>query len=352
VPKDSGIVTITADKAGGAALRAAALSPTAKEAALKDSVLFTITAGKHQAIARIDVDGQCKRFLSQTRGRSWISSLPVANKADDLGGVGSPDGKWIAFYSRRNGALNIWLAKDDGSSAEALTTEEVDIAKADVSLREQLAFSPDSTRIAFVMHEDLWIVALNDRAVFSLTKGQGVKALTWSPNSRWIAYVQGRSVKRIGPAGAPIEVLASGLAVYPTLSWVGDSDKGSLLFFGRGLQRVNMERKADLLWPSLLSPNRVQVQPGSTEKGSVLVPLPDGSNELFYVDFTGKTRHAEQVTRGGAEDAQFLPDGKGFLFKREGHLWRCDLDGKRAKLITDVSAWAPWVGHLAPVECN
>jgi hypothetical protein len=330
----------------------ATASAAPKEAPLKDSVLFTVAAGKHQAVAYLELSGTCKRFLSQAPGRGWVSSLPIANKADDLAAVASVDGKWIAFYSRRNGALNLWLAKYDGSSAEALTTEEVDIAKADNSLREQLAFSPDSSRIAFVMHGDLWAVGLKDRAVISLSKGQGVKALLWSPNGRWIAYVQGSSVKRVGPSGAPLEVLASGLAAFPTLAWAGDTDKGSLLFFGRGMQRVSMDRKVDLLWPSLLTPNRVQVQPGATEKGSVLVPLSNGSNELFFVDFTGKTRHAEQVTLGGAEDAQFLPDGKGFLFSRQGRLWRCNLDGKQAKPITDVSAWAPWVGRLAPVECN
>jgi Tol biopolymer transport system component len=319
---------------------------------LKDGVLCTVSLGKRKVVVRLDIDGHCKRFLSQARGRGWVSSPPTENKADDLAAVGSLDGKWMAFYSRRSGALNIWLAKSDGTQAEALTSEETDMAAPSPVLREQLAFSPDSKHLAFVMHGDLWMASLNDRAVGSLSSGQGVAALTWSPDSRWVAYVQGGSVKRIGTSGAPLEVMASDMAAFPTLSWAGDTEKGSVLFFGRGLQRVSMDRKLDLLWPSLLSPNRVQVLPKGTEKGLVLVPLSNGSNELFLVDFTGKTRHADQVTQGGAEDALFLPDGKGFLFLRRGRLWRCNLDGKQAKPITDVSASMPWVGPLAPVECN
>jgi hypothetical protein len=332
---------------------AAPISATAATAqALTDTVLVTVSAGKHQAIARMNVGGQCKRFLSQAKGRNWVTSLPTDNKADDLAAVGSADGKWIAFYSKRSGALNIWLAKNDGSSVEALTTEDTDVAGPDATLREQLSFSPDSTHLAFVMHGDLWVIGLGDRNLITVSKGQDVKALLWSPNGRSIAYVQGNSVKRVGITGAPQDVLASGSVAFPTLSWSGDSDKGSLLFFGRGMQRVSMDKKADLLWPSLLSPNRVQVQPGNPEKGLVLVPLSNGSNELFLIEFSGKTRKATQVTQGGAEDALFLPDGNGFLFMRQGQLWRCDLEGKQAKPIAAVSIWVPWAGRLAPMECK
>lgn len=328
------------------------LSSTAKAVppALKDALLYTVKAGKHSALARMELNGQCKRFLSQTQGRRWTESLPLENKADDLAGVGSNDGQWIAFYSNRSGALNLWLVKADGSSAEALTTEGSDIANKK-SLGEQLAFSPDSKSLAFVMHGDLWLMNLSDRSLISLTSGQGVGALTWSPNGRWIAYVQGSSLRRIGISGAPLELLTSGTVNYPTLAWSGDSDKGALLYFGRGLQRVSLDRKVDLLWPTLLTPNRVRCQPGTTEKGLVLSQLSDGTSELFYANFEGKARKAEQVTKGGAQDALFLPDGKGFLFKRQNRLWRCNLDGKQAKPITDADASLPWAGKLASGEC-
>jgi Tol biopolymer transport system component len=192
----------------------------------KDCVLYTVKAGKHWALARMDVGGQCKRFLSQAQGRHWIGTLPLENKFDDLAGIGSADGKWIAFLSNRNGALNLWLTKSDGSGAEALTSEETDITSVDNNA-EKLAFSPDSKFLAFVMHEDLWLMNLADRSLVSLSKGQGVGALAWSSNSRWIAYVQGRSLFRIAVSGAPNELLSSNNINYPTIAWAGDADKGN-----------------------------------------------------------------------------------------------------------------------------
>jgi Tol biopolymer transport system component len=322
-------------------------SPAAVVPSLKDVVLFTVNAAKHKALARMEADGTCKRYLSQIAGRGWVSSLPLENHSDDLAGVGSPDGQWIAFYSRRSGALNLWLAHADGNGAEALTSEDVDIADDGALLREQAYFSPDSSKIAFVMHGDLWLLSLGSRDLVTLSKGQGVGAITWSPNGRWIAYTQGASLRRVNVDGSAPEMLASGLVTYPTVAWVGDADKGSLLFFGRGLQRVSLDKKVDLLWPTLQRPNRVQA---TADKAVVLSQLSDGSSQVFCVDLA--KGHGEQVTLSGAQDALFLPDGKGFVFSRNGMLWRCALDGAQAKPITDASASSPWVGRLAPGECH
>ena len=330
-------------------------APGAKPAAapaIKDVILFNAKSGQHWALGRMDVDGRCKRYLSQSLRRGWVSSVPVENKTDDLSGVGSPDGQWIAFYSHRSGALNIWLMKADGSAAEALTSEETPVAEEGPGLREQLAFSPDSTQLAFVMHEDLWVMRLSNRAMVSLSSGQGVKALVWSPNSRALAFVQGSSLRRIGLSGAPLEVLANGMVGFPTLSWAGDAEKGAVLFFGRGLRRASLDKKVDLLWPTLLTPNRVQALPGGGDKSLVLSQLYNGSNEVFLADFAGKGRKAEQVTQGGAEDAWFLPSGGGLIFQRNGRLWRCGLDGKQAKPITDASVSHVWAGRLTPLECQ
>jgi Tol biopolymer transport system component len=339
-------------KTSGTAGAKAAPTPAApKEPPLKDSVLVTLPVGRHSCIARIDLDGKSKRFLSQAPGSGRVSSLPTQNKADDFGAVGSADGKWIAFFSRRSGALNLWLARSDGSNAEALTTDESDISVEGPALREQLAFSPDSTHLAFVMRGDLWVLSLRERVLHSLSTGQDVGALLWTPNSRWIIYTQGNSIKRVVPSGEPLEVLLSRQAAFPTLAWSGDADKGSLLFYGRGLQRLTQDHKVELLWPTVLTPNRVQSQPGSNDKGLVLGPVAgSNSNELYLVDWT--KHHGDQVTQGGAEDALFLPDGKGFLFQRQGHLWRCGLDGRGAQVLTEVEVRSFWAGYLAPLECK
>jgi dipeptidyl aminopeptidase/acylaminoacyl peptidase/ectoine hydroxylase-related dioxygenase (phytanoyl-CoA dioxygenase family) len=55
----------------------------------------------------------------------------------------SPDGRWLAFTSRRTDKNQLYLMRADGGEAEPLTD-----VKADIGI---FAWSPDSSRIAFVM---------------------------------------------------------------------------------------------------------------------------------------------------------------------------------------------------------
>ena len=93
------------------------------------------------------------------------------------------------------------------------------------------------------------MLALKDRQPVSLTTGRGVGALAWVPDGRSLVYVQSGSVRRTALSGSPRELLATDKAAWPTLSWSGGKD-GSALFYGRGLQRVSLQKKVDLLYPA------------------------------------------------------------------------------------------------------
>lgn len=58
----------------------------------------------------------------------------------------SPDGKWIAFLSDRNGANNLYLIHAEGGEAIALTKERKDI--------QTFSWSPNGQKIAFVMADE------------------------------------------------------------------------------------------------------------------------------------------------------------------------------------------------------
>lgn len=57
----------------------------------------------------------------------------------------SPDGKWIAFISSRNGTNNIWLIRPDGGESEMLTDVETGVSN--------IQWSPDGSKIAFLMSD-------------------------------------------------------------------------------------------------------------------------------------------------------------------------------------------------------
>ncbi|HEX5506435.1 MAG TPA: S9 family peptidase [Thermomicrobiales bacterium] len=62
----------------------------------------------------------------------------------DSGAAWSPDGRHVAFVSRRSGKANVWAMRLDGGEAWPLTRYE----KSDVAA---LAWSPDGARLAFAM---------------------------------------------------------------------------------------------------------------------------------------------------------------------------------------------------------
>jgi Tol biopolymer transport system component len=114
----------------------------------------------------------------------------------------SPDGKWIAFTSERNGSgeADLYRVHVDGSGLERLTD--------DPALDDQAAFSPDGNQIAFVStrgahNASIWILDLKTRKARNLTGAQALQAAAgkmngyfrpaWSPDGQWIAFSSDRN---------------------------------------------------------------------------------------------------------------------------------------------------------------
>lgn len=110
----------------------------------------------------------------------------------------SPDGRWLAFSSRRSGNMDIWVKPIQGGSAIQLTSHRTD----DI----MPAWSPDGEKLAYVSYQDdaagdLWIVSLRERRDELAVKGNPAKLTNYlgqdispafSPDGKFIAFVSNR----------------------------------------------------------------------------------------------------------------------------------------------------------------
>ncbi|HTL94795.1 MAG TPA: PDZ domain-containing protein [Gemmatimonadaceae bacterium] len=145
-----------------------ALSPTGKRAAIEArGEIFTVPAEKG------DVRNLTQSSASAERDPAW-----------------SPDGKWVSYFSDKSGEYQLVIASADGSSPART------IALEHPTHYYTPSWAPDGKHIVFQdTNLRLWVV---DVATGKATDIGGDEWMvperslnpTWSPDSRWIAYVR------------------------------------------------------------------------------------------------------------------------------------------------------------------
>jgi WD40 repeat protein len=157
-----------------------AISPfVALRALIVAGATVAITAGA--AVARASVHPTTGEVY-----RVWLDGRRIdltRSTADDTFPVVSPDGRHVAFVSDRGGgALHLYVAGTDGHGLERVSSA----LRTDQSLFQEVAWSPDSTRLAVAVPGGLVYLIGSRQRLLAATPPVAL-APAWSPDGRAIA---------------------------------------------------------------------------------------------------------------------------------------------------------------------
>jgi Tol biopolymer transport system component len=212
----------------------------------------------------------------------------------------SPDGKSIAFASRRSGRTHVYVMPADGGDARRLTSGAADDARP--------TWSPDGRRIAFARGGELYAVAAGGGRPHRITRELGGDAAdpAWSPDGKLIAYDFRR------PGFSIREV------------WVVRTD-------GTGARQITHLRQQSGLPSWSPDGKRIAFQSNAREQHF----------EIYTIGLDGRGLHRETSSAIDTIDPAWSPGGGRIAFSRDGAIWAIDRGGRAQQLTSAHNDSAP-----------
>jgi Tol biopolymer transport system component len=134
---------------------------------------------RYSDIYVMNADGNEQRMLARNPARDYPA--PPGSSGWPLDLAWSPRGDEIAFVSRRDGNLEIYVMNADGSEQRRLTRNTVRDSNP--------VWSPDSRRIAFESNWQLYVMNADGSGQRRLTRNGGRNLRpAWSPDGQRIAF--------------------------------------------------------------------------------------------------------------------------------------------------------------------
>ena len=242
------------------------------------------------------------RYPTATPRQHQSEAIAIThNSADDLSPAWSPDGRWIAFESDRDGDPEIYVMNADGSDIVQLTNNN--------KWNQGPAWSPDGRRIAFSSYGSIYVMNADGSDVVQLTSYRGIDVdPAWSPDGRRIAFTSDRD----GDYGI----------------YVMNADGSGVIRF------TNNYFDGHPAW----SPDG---RPIAFESNR------DGDWEIYVMNADGS--NVVQITNNGGGHPAWSPDGRRIAFhsNRDGvtHIYVMNADGSNVVQLTNKGgrfpAWSP-----------
>jgi tricorn protease len=292
-----------------------------------------------------------------------IQRLTV-NRARDVYARFSPDGKWIAFSSDRNGNLDVFIMPSVGGTAKQLTTHSADDTV--------LGWSADSKSVLFSSNrgEDfmpqLYLVGVDGGMPWKAGTDMGIQA-SYSPDGKRLAYNQkGQVYWRKYYRGAYstdimiMDVAAKkftqvtdfdGLDSWPMwgrdgfIYFVSDRDGNGLTNIwrvsdaGGKADKVTAFKSGDVRWPAISDDGRVIVFEHDFGIWKLDVNTKKTTPITLNIDAETQDNMTEEVAfNSTADDYDLAPSSRRIVFSIHGEIFTAPVDEGDLRQITDNPA--------------
>jgi len=288
----------------------------------------------------------------------------TVNRARDVYARFSPDGKWIAFSSDRNGNLDVFIIPSEGGAAKQLTLHSADDTV--------LGWRPDSRAVLFSSNrgEDfagqLYLVSVDGGLPTKAGTDMGVQA-AYSPDGKWLAYnprsqAYWRKFYR-GSAQSDIVVMDVATKKFTQLtdfdghdSWPMWGSDGGIYFVsdreGNGLtniwrisadggkaDRVTSFKSGDVRWPAISSDGRTIVF--EHDFGIWKLELNSKKASPIQLNIAAETQenlNEVQSFNSQADDFDLAPSSRRVAFSIHGEIFTAPVEEGDLKQLTDGPA--------------
>ena len=154
---------------------------------------LSVDAGKFVVNWNMSAEGE--RAVVEARGDVWTVAADGAKRrltsnssAAERDPSWSPNGRWIAFFSDASGEYELYVVAADDSAAPRQLTH------IGAGFRYRPVWSPDSRHVAFYDSSgSIYLHTIESGETKKIDRDPLVSKpqMSWSPNSRWLAYARG-----------------------------------------------------------------------------------------------------------------------------------------------------------------